>query len=159
MHFIPTQFDIWNIKRKVILAGDRYIWQLGSSGEDGVQVKPVWWLLFSSYNTCLTPPPTTRLQTLANICQAQLAHCIPSRTGHFLVADSNSSNSCSLSLSHWVSNQLWHHFHLKRKRNNCPVAGQPIGRMKHISTFGPKGTNSYLIIIIIIIIFIISQQI
>ena len=26
--FQPTQFDIWNLKRKVILAGDRYICQL-----------------------------------------------------------------------------------------------------------------------------------
>ena len=70
MHFKPTQFDIWNLKRKVILAG-RGISGRWRREESGVQVEPVPVLASVSYNTCLNPPPAH-------------AKCLPSPDRHLI---------------------------------------------------------------------------
>ena len=48
--------------------------------------------------------------TLVRVCCLKTLYW-ESLMGSFLVANSNSSNYSSLSLSHSVSNTLWHHFH------------------------------------------------
>ena len=86
MHFKPTQFDIWSLKRKVILVG-RGISGRWRREESGVQVEPLPVLASVSYNTCLNPPPAH-------------AKCLPSPDRHLISEREKTAPSPAPLISH-----------------------------------------------------------